>query len=131
MVIRDMEYLHPRVRTTFKVLARELREAHEARTTQTLFLPFETYRTPERQAQLKAQSKMVTAAGPWSSAHQFGLAVDFVPFVDGKWSWADGHDYRFLRAAAERLGLKNGFSWGDLVHVEHPVFESVKAAMRF
>ena len=40
--------------------------------------PFEFYRSPERQARLKKQG--VSNAGPGSSPHQWGLAVDIVHF---------------------------------------------------
>ena len=57
---------------------------------------FEAFRFPERQADLYAQGRtkpgdIVTYAQPWSSYHQYGLAVDFVLLLNGEWSWnADG-----------------------------------------
>jgi len=56
------------------------------------FRIFEAYRYPHRQADLYAQGRtkggsIVTYAKPWSSYHQYGLAVDFVLFVDNDWSW--------------------------------------------
>lgn len=55
---------------------------------------YEAYRYPERQADLYAQGRtksgdIVTNAKPWYSYHQYGLAVDFVLFENGKWSWDD------------------------------------------
>ena len=52
------------------------------------------FRFPERQADLFAQGrtkpgKIVTYAQPWYSYHQYGLAVDFVLFEKGEWSWSD------------------------------------------
>lgn len=58
------------------------------------FKIFEAFRFPERQQDLFAQGRtkpggIVTHAKPWYSYHQYGLAVDFVLFEDGKWSWDD------------------------------------------
>jgi|GEM_PF-2985908 Soluble lytic murein transglycosylase and related regulatory proteins (some contain LysM/invasin domains) len=56
------------------------------------FRIFEGYRSPQRQQFLYSQGRtapgdIVTNAKPWSSYHQYGLAADFVLFIDGKWSW--------------------------------------------
>jgi peptidoglycan L-alanyl-D-glutamate endopeptidase CwlK len=53
---------------------------------------YETARTPWRQAQLWARGrtvagKKVTKAKAWRSKHQYLLAVDFVFYVDGAWTW--------------------------------------------
>lgn len=69
-------------------------------------------------------------AAPFHSSHQMGLAVDFVPWIDGKWSWDNGHDYQLLKVEAEKLGLTRPISW-DLVHVEHPRWNWVLDALRF
>ena len=79
-----------------------LLEGHSGGHTKTLFRPFEGLRTNERQAFLLTQG--TTKAGPWRSAHNYGLAVDYVPWVDGKWSWDDGHDWDFLRDVAVNFG---------------------------
>jgi hypothetical protein len=128
MVIRDIGLLHPRAKTAFGSLRNELEDAFKRGKTRTYFKVFETYRTPERQTELLAGG--TTKAGMFRSAHQFGLAVDFVPFNDGTWSWDLRHDWDFLRAAARGLGLKNEIAW-DRAHVEHPVFEEVQKALRY
>ncbi|WP_172839433.1 glycosyl hydrolase 108 family protein [Tateyamaria omphalii] len=58
------------------------------------FQVFEAFRTPHRQANLYAKGRTkpgnkVTWVGPWGSIHQYGLAVDFVLFENGNWSWDD------------------------------------------
>lgn len=58
------------------------------------FRIFEAFRFPERQEDLYAQGRtkpgnIVTYAKPWTSFHQYGLAVDFVLYIDGNWSWND------------------------------------------
>jgi len=59
------------------------------------FKIFEAFRYPERQADLYAQGRtkpgsIVTYAKPWSSYHQYGLAVDFVLYINDSWSWETG-----------------------------------------
>lgn len=58
--------------------------------------PFETVRTPERQADLYAQGRIQgrgqlghphTWSKAWHSYHQYGLAVDMVWRVSDQWSW--------------------------------------------
>ena len=82
----DLANLLPLVRTAIQSVVRELA------TGAIPLRPFEAFRSPRRQAQLYAQGrtlpgKIVTYANAWQSYHQYGLAVDFVFFVDGKWTW--------------------------------------------
>ncbi len=54
---------------------------------------FEGFRFPERQQALYDQGrskpgKIVTYAKPGESFHQYGLAVDIVGKVNGKWDWS-------------------------------------------
>jgi hypothetical protein len=58
------------------------------------FRLFEGFRTPQRPQYLYAQGRTrpgstVTNAGPWGSHHQYGVAGDFVLFIDSNWSWDD------------------------------------------
>lgn len=78
------------------------------------FKLFEAFRFPQRQLKLYAQGRtepgdIVTYARPWESYHQFGLAVDFVLFENGKWSWDDSTPARrkWWKRMHE-LGRKNG-----------------------
>lgn len=119
----NFELLHPMARGRFIMLANDLAEAFKAGDTRTLFLPFEGYRPPERQDEVFKAGKSKVRA--WGSPHQFGLAVDFVPKVNGRWTWAAEHDYDFLRRAALVRGLHRPISW-DLVHIEHPAWEIVR-----
>jgi len=82
----DLANLHPMVRTAIHNVIDELAKAKIP------LRPFEAFRSPRRQAQLYAQGrtlpgKIVTYAKAWQSYHQYGLAVDFVFFVDGSWTW--------------------------------------------
>ena len=122
----ELDLLHPEVRTAFIGLSEALVWAHETGKTETAFGIFETYRSPERQDYLFRVRK-TTKARPWQSPHQYGLAADFVPRVNGGWSWAPNHDYEFLKKCAQECGLDVPISW-DRCHVEAPEFQSVKHA---
>lgn len=124
------ELVHPKAKDAFEALAERLARSYEARLTHTLFKPFETFRGPLRQAHLFAEG--TTKARAWQSAHNYGLAVDFVPFIPlstdravGKWSWARDHDYKFLAAVADDYGLSVPISW-DPCHVEHPLWGLIR-----
>lgn len=119
-ICRDLKLLHPRCRISFIELARYLENSWSEKRTLTRFKPFETYRSPERQGELRMKGG-VTQAGPFESAHQFGLAVDFVPWDGEVWNWDGRHDWAFLEKAAESYGLTVPISW-DKVHVEHPLW---------
>lgn len=77
------------------------------------FRIFEAFRYPERQADLYAQGRtkpgnIVTYAKPWSSYHQYGLAVDFVLFIDGKWSWETQGNKAAWWKRLHQLGTQEG-----------------------
>lgn len=82
----DLNALHPVMRRKVKAVQKKLDAAG---------IPmrvFETYRSPHRQAKLYAKGRTdsgsrVTNANAWESYHQYGVAVDFVRFENGKWNW--------------------------------------------
>ena len=119
--------LHPKAREIFATLAFRLEEAYKAGNTPTLFKPFEGFRSPERQDFLFVAKS--TKARGWQSAHNYGLAVDFVPLSDPKnlssWSWDGPHDWDTLKYWANQLGLISTIAW-DKPHVEHPIWASIK-----
>jgi peptidoglycan L-alanyl-D-glutamate endopeptidase CwlK len=54
---------------------------------------FEAWRSPERQRYLYAQGRtrpgnIITYARGWESYHQYGLAADYVGYVNGSWTWS-------------------------------------------
>lgn len=89
---------------------------------------YEGARTPQRQVELYAigrgvgsPGRTVTRAKAWTSFHQFGCAVDYVFFVDGKWTWEEPtkgmwSEYAGIAAA---LGLRS-LSF-EIPHVELPL----------
>ena len=55
---------------------------------------------------------IVTYAGPGESWHQFGLAADCVPMVDGKCLWdARAHEWQVYGRIAEKNGLQWAGNW--------------------
>lgn len=125
----NIDDLSPVARGDFQKLADMLAEDYDAGTTRTLFLAFEGYRSPERQKELFGQRPRVTQAQPWESGHQYGLCVDFVPFIDGVWSWDDDHDWQHLANRARLCGLLQPLTW-DRPHIEHPAWWDVRKALR-
>ncbi len=75
-----------------------------------------TYRSPEEQERLYAQGRsepgrIVTNAKPGESYHNYGLALDFVPLVDGKPTWkTTGLDLEMWELAGG-LAEEHGFEW--------------------
>lgn len=125
-VIRD---LHPVARPLFERLADNLEKAWSDEKTHSLFRPFQGLRTPIQQLELLNRRPPVTHVGPWNSAHQYGLAVDFVPWKGDAWSWSEDHDYQFLRLAAEAVGLRRPMEW-DKCHIEHPCWDELHATLK-
>lgn len=126
---RDLTFLHPVAFTQFTNLAMHLSDAYSKGDTRTHFRPFEGYRSPARQAHLMNQHPPVTKAGMWESAHQFGLAVDFVAFDGFQWSWNDREDWLFLQRSARTFGLHVPIAW-DKAHVQHPAWDRSGERMR-
>jgi len=99
-------------------------------------------RSPERQDELFIKGR--TKARPWQSAHQYGLAADFVPYITNQealdlgdmvgekvltgWSWHESHDWPFLRQRAEKHGLSVPIAW-DKCHVEYNDFRELLALL--
>lgn len=118
--INDMILLHPAFRAAVEKVVAEL--AAESLP----FRIFESFRTPERQSALYAQGRTapgprVTKARPWSSYHQYGFAVDFVLFIDGKWSWKSDGAFAAKWARLHEIGRKHGLeplSW-EMPHLQY------------
>ena len=119
-------FLVPSVRTRYLLLMRRLNDAHQRKETPTHFRPFEIYRSPERQNYLYKQG--TSKAEGMESPHQFGLAVDFVPYTATGWSWGPEHDYPFLKAAAQEFALDVPIPW-DQCHVEAPEWSPLRALL--
>lgn len=75
--------------------------------------------------------KIVTKAKPGQSFHNYALAIDVVPIVNGKADWNSPHWQRI-----GVIGKACGFAWGgdwksfkDLPHFEYPPGTSWKQLM--
>lgn len=123
---RDLASLHPLSQEAFRLLAERLYADYESGICKEWLREFETWRSPIRQLELLREGK--TKAAPWQSAHQYGMAVDFVPFRYGEvgragtWTWdVEAGVWDHLRKRAHELGLACELDW-DRCHVEHPEF---------
>lgn len=104
----SLENLHPVMRAKINTLNESIEQTNSP------MRLFEGFRSPQRQYQLYSQGRTkpgfkVTNANAWSSYHQYGVACDFVLFIDGKWSWEDSGKYKKywtdLHALAQKVGL--------------------------
>ena len=132
-IISDPKLFHPKFARAASALNKLLRGGYETGITKTNFQLFESYRHPGRQ--FEVFTKGTSKAGPYKSAHQFGLAGDWVPYLSpveaealgeriGErvlpgWNWHSSHDWLFLKKCAEQVGLVVPMDW-DRAHVEHP-----------
>lgn len=128
MLNRNINDLHPIMREPVKKLEGVLLgENLLAAGTAPGFRLFEGYRSPERQDQLfRQKGAAVTQARAWQSAHQYGLAVDYVWWTGQAWSWDASHPWEDLRSAAFMTqNLRTPLKW-DLPHIEHPAWEQLR-----
>ena len=83
-----------------------------------------TLRDNEAQAALYSQGRSrpgpkVTNARPGTSAHNYGLAFDFCPIVNGKADWQNIDTFRQCGSIAESLGLEWAGRWGYFAELAH------------
>lgn len=128
-------HIHPKAVRSFQLLEEDLLRGFLCGETKTWFRPFEGYRAPERQ--LEMLRNKTSKALPFQSAHQYGLAVDYVgfraekparlqmPTGSGIWSWDIAQDWDYLDKAATRQGLERSISW-DRPHIEHPLWNRIR-----
>lgn len=81
-------------------------------------------RTFEEQDALFAQGRtkpgqVVTQARGGQSNHNYGLAVDLCPFVDGKPQWNDNPGFLRIGAEAAKQGLQWGGDWKKFIDKPH------------
>lgn len=101
--------------------------------------PYETARSPFRQAELYARGRSIGPVGhtvtdspAWHSFHQYGCAVDMVFHTHGTWSWAEPVKgmWQTYRKIAMDLGLRSLFP-KEQPHVELPLRRADLEAGRF
>jgi len=103
----DLAHLHPVFREKVETMLSQF-EAEGLP-----FRPFECFRSPHRQDWLYQQGRtrpgsVVTKAHAWESYHQYGLAIDFVLFENGKWSWDTAGEKMAWWRRMQELGRAQG-----------------------
>lgn len=132
MSSRDLNDLLPPARKRARALVAAAREAGIE------LLITSTLRTFEEQAELYSRGrrgipgeKWVTKAKPGQSWHNYGLAFDVVPLVNGKAIWNSPHWAR-IGELGEMCGLAWGGRWRrfrDLPHFEYRPHLSLREAL--
>lgn len=121
--IKRLSQVHPLLRQKAEAVIAQL--AAEGLTVEVV----SGLRTADEQNALYAQGRTkpgpkVTYAKAWQSNHNYGLAVDFCPFVNSKPDWnAPRAVWKRIGEAAERQGLEWGGRWAkfrDMPHVQLP-----------
>lgn len=120
MIVNDFSALDERYRGRFEQLNEMLFRRH-LRGICEEFRVFETRRSRARQLEMVKRGVSKVTVG----AHIYGLAADFVPWVNGRWSWDHGHNWAELRACASLCGLVVPIKW-DLCHVEVPHWRNLR-----
>lgn len=71
----------------------------------------ESYRTHAKQAEYFGMGRKYTRSKGGNSKHQYGLAVDVVPVIDGQAVWENQTLWKKIGVNGERLGLRWGGRW--------------------
>lgn len=104
-MIADLNSLHPYFRDRIS----ELMEACKAQGIELAVV--ESFRTHAKQAEYFGMGRKYTRSKGGSSKHQYGLAVDVVPVVDGNAVWDNTMLWKKIGVMGERLGLRWGGRW--------------------
>lgn len=114
-MISDLHALHPVFRDKVVELIRQcsLKGINVA--------VVETFRTHAKQNEYKGMGGKYTNSAGGRSKHQYGLAVDLVPMVNGKPQWDNQLLWKKIGIIGEKLGLRWGGRWKkpyDPAHLE-------------
>jgi hypothetical protein len=112
-MITDLNALHPYFRD--KVI--ELINRCKAKGIELAVV--ETYRTHAKQNEYKSMGKKFTRSGAGKSKHQYGLAVDVVPMINGEAQWHNKNLWSKIGVTGEQLGLRWGGRWRSLYDPGH------------
>lgn len=117
-----LELLKPKVKKSAEMLIEECKKSNYQITI------VQTLRTIEEQNALYAQGRtkpgnIVTYAKGGESFHNFGVAFDFCPVVNGKLDWNNLDLFKKVGSIGKSLGLEWGGDWSspktDLPHFEY------------
>ncbi len=107
----DPSLLHPLMREKVEHVLQQCKSAGLP------FKVFEGYRSPQRQKYLfetrrkdpkTGKRYRVTKAKAWRSLHQYGVAADFVLYIDDRWSWSVKGSLGPMWKELTKIGEKNG-----------------------
>jgi hypothetical protein len=112
-MINDLSALHPYFRDRVNELIRRCK----ARGIELAVV--ETYRTHAKQSEYKSMGRKYTRSGAGKSKHQYGLAVDVVPLIDGVPQWHNKKLWYKIGVQGEQLGLRWGGRWRSLYDPGH------------
>ena len=95
-----------------------------------------TYRDKEAQDALYQKGRTspgprVTNVSGGRSFHQYKVAFDFVPLVDGLPAWSDGDLWDKCGAIGEGIGLEWGGSWDGFIDRPHMQVTGGKSIQQF
>lgn len=111
-IITDLVHLHPAFRNkVIDLMVLCHKEGIELRIS-------ETYRSISRQNYLKAIGRHVTTLVGGDSRHQYGLAIDLIPYRRHKLAWNEATLHR-IGTLGESIGLGWGGKWQTLYDPGH------------
>lgn len=100
-IVNDLVYLHPAFRNKVLMLIIEChRQGIELKVN-------ETWRSRALQNYYRSKGSRVTTLEGGKSRHQYGLAVDVVPYINGKLAWN-----RKTLSKVGKIGESLGLGWG-------------------
>jgi hypothetical protein len=112
-MINDLSALHPYFRDQiYRLIDRCQKKGIELQVV-------ESYRTRIKQAEYYSMGRKYTRSNGGKSRHQFGLAVDVVPIVNGVAVWDNKVLWRRIGIIGESLGLRWGGRWRSLYDPGH------------
>lgn len=79
----------------------------------------ESFRTRSKQAEYFGMGKKYTRSAGGKSKHQYGLACDIVPIVNGLAQWDDKKLWKRIGMEGEKLGLRWGGRWRSIYDPAH------------
>lgn len=104
-MIADLRSLHPFFRDRVSLLIQRCK----ARGIELAVV--ESFRTHAKQSEYYQMGRKYTRSSGGKSKHQYGLAVDLVPIVNGVAEWDNVALWRKIGMEGERLGLRWGGRW--------------------
>lgn len=112
-MITDLQALHPYFRDKIvKLIANCKKIGIEVSVV-------ESFRTKSKQAEYFGMGKKYTRSAGGKSKHQYGLACDIVPMINGLAQWDDKKLWKRIGMEGEKLGLRWGGRWRSIYDPAH------------